>query len=271
MTGRIVTLTTDFGLSDGFVGTMKGVALGICPGLVIVDITHDVPPQDVRTGGLLLRAAHSYFPEGTVHVAVVDPGVGSRRRAILVQGVRYLFLGPDNGILTFAVEGEGAKVRDLCNPAWLLPERSATFHGRDVFAPAAAHLAAGADPADAGPEVFDAVRLPLPAPRIEAEAGGGVRVHGVVIHVDRFGNLMTNIDRASWDRALSVAGKEGARVYLGGREIGGLVRYYQESPEGRPAALFNAWGFVEVFVSSASAARTLRAGVDAPVVVELGG
>lgn len=272
MSGPIVTFTTDFGVWDGFVGTMKGVALGICPGLTIVDISHDVPPQDVRTGGLILRAAHSYFPKGTIHVAVVDPGVGSGRRAVLVEDDRYLFLGPDNGILTFALEGVGATVREISNRDWLLAQPSATFHGRDVFAPAAAHLAAGADPGDAGPAVSDAVRTPLPTPLVEVNEGqGAARIHGVVIHVDRFGNLITNVDRPSFEKTSALAGDGGARVFLHERKVAELVGFYQEAQQDKPAALFNSWGFLEVFVPSGDASDLLNAGVEEAVVIEVGG
>ncbi|MFQ5913507.1 MAG: S-adenosyl-l-methionine hydroxide adenosyltransferase family protein [Nitrospinota bacterium] len=270
MSRPVLTFITDFGLSDGFVGTMKGVALAICPDLTIVDITHQVPPQDIRTGELILRAAHPYFPQGTIHVAVVDPGVGSGRRAILIQDEKFLFLGPDNGVLTSALEKEGAKVREVCNPRWFLKGPSATFHGRDVFAPAAAHLGAGAEPTDAGPEVSDAIRLPFPSPRVEADRKGArARIRGVVIHVDRFGNLITNVDRESFEEASGSARGGRARVFLKGREVAELVRFYNESREGKAAALFNSWGFLELFVSCGNAAQILNAGLDETVIVEI--
>jgi S-adenosylmethionine hydrolase len=271
MSCPVVTFTTDFGLMDGFVGTMKGVVLGICPEATIVDITHDVPPQNVRTGGLLLRAAHSFFPDGTIHVAVVDPGVGSDRRAILVRDENFLYLGPDNGLLTFVLEREGIKVWELSNQGWFLPERSKTFDGRDVFAPAAAHLALGANPEDAGPEISGAVRSPLPTPFVEVdEREHRVRIHGVVIHVDRFGNLITNIDRAAFKKALSSAPERVPRVFVSGRRIGELVPFYQMAKKGMAAALINSWGLLEIFVSFGDAALTLSSGIEDPVVVEIG-
>ena len=271
MSRPVVTFTTDFGLMDGFVGTMKGVVLGICPEATVVDITHDVPPQNVWTGGVLLRAAHSYFPDGTIHVAVVDPGVGSERRTVLVQDEKYLFLGPDNGLLTFVLEREGVRTRELSNQDWFLCERSKTFDGRDVFAPAAAHLALGANPEDAGPEISDAVRSPLTTPLVEVdERGHGARIHGVIIHVDRFGNLITNIDRTTFNKALSSMPNGVPRVFVGGRRIAELVPFYRMAKKGTAAALINSWGLVEVFVSSGDAALELGAGIENSVIVEIG-
>jgi len=271
MSSPVVTFTTDFGLTDGFVGAMKGVVLGICPEVNVVDITHDVPPQNLRTGGLILRAAHSFFPDGTVHVAVVDPGVGSDRRAILVQDEKFLFLGPDNGLLTFVLEREGVKVRELANQGWFLPERSKTFDGRDVFAPAAAHLAMGGSPEEAGPEISDAVRSPLPTPLVEVdEREHRVRIHGVVVHIDRFGNLITNIDKTTFKKALSSAPEKVPRVSLSGRKIGELVPFYQIVKKGMAATLINSWGLLEIFVSFGDASLVLGAGIEDTVVVEIG-
>ena len=276
MSPPVVTLTTDFGLADGFVGTMKGVALGIHPELTLIDITHDVPPQDVRAGGLILGAAYPYFPDGTIHVAVVDPGVGGGRRAILVQdGKDNLFLGPDNGLLTFILDREGVRVRELSNRDWFLKGPSATFHGRDVFAPAAARLASGAAASDAGPEISDAVRLTLPVPLIEVEEEEGrSRIHGVIVHIDRFGNLITNVDRALFEKASAAGSGANAHVILKNRAVAGLVGYY-EDPKARKAfggkagALFNSWGLLEVFVPSGNAARLLDAAVDEHVTIEI--
>ena len=277
MSPSVVTLTTDFGLADGFVGAMKGVALGIFPEITLIDITHDVPPQDIRAGGLILGAACPYFPDGTIHVAVVDPGVGSDRRAILVQDAKdNLFLGPDNGLLTFALDREGARVRELANRGWFLEGPSATFHGRDIFAPAAARLASGAAPADAGPGVADAVRLPFPVPLIEVEEEENrTRIHGVIVHIDRFGNLITNVDRALFDKAWAAGRGVGARVILKNRAVAGWVRYYgeagaaREDAEEKSGALFNSWGLLEVFVPSGNAAELLDARVDEHVTIEI--
>lgn len=253
----VISLTTDFGGADGFVGTMKGIILKICPDAVLVDITHEVAPQDVVGAALVLGAAYRYFPLGTVHLAVVDPGVGGRRRALVVSTPSYLFVAPDNGLLSFPLKEKGARAFELTNRRWFLPEVSATFHGRDLFAPAAAHLALGADPKEAGGEVSDPKELIFPAPRLEPSEAGPL-IEGEIIYIDRFGNLITNIDRPFMERAFP--GFRGAEVRVGG---GGppcpLCACYEEAPQGAPAALFNSWSYLEIFFPSASARDRLGA------------
>ncbi|MGH7397764.1 MAG: SAM hydrolase/SAM-dependent halogenase family protein, partial [Candidatus Rokuibacteriota bacterium] len=156
---RVITLTTDFGLRDPFVGIMKGVLLSICPSARLVDLTHEVPPHDILAGGLALEAATPFFPPGTVHLAVVDPGVGSARRAIAVRAGGYHLVGPDNGLFTFALEGAGWTAVSVTAPEYRLAEVGRTFHGRDIFAPAAAYLAAGVPLERLGPPVSDPERL----------------------------------------------------------------------------------------------------------------
>ncbi len=260
----VISLTTDFGRDDGFVGTMKGVILGICPDAALVDITHEVAPQDVQGAALILKAAYRYFPPGTVHLAVVDPGVGGTRRALVVSTPTSLFAAPDNGLLTFVLKKEGTEIFELTNRRWFLPEVSATFHGRDVFAPAAAHLALGADPEEAGTKISDAQELTWPAPLLK-HSGEGPRVEGEVIHVDRFGNLMTNIDRPFLEKVLP--GFDGAEVRVEDAPASPLVSYYQAAREGVPAALFNSWGYLEVFCRSANARERLGARRGTPVTV----
>jgi S-adenosylmethionine hydrolase len=186
-TARTLTLLTDFGLKDPYVGVMKGVILSINGDLAIVDITHDVEPQDVREAAFLVKEYYQYFERGTIHVAVVDPFVGSDRRAIVVRTEEHLFVGPDNGLFTLVLDGE-AEVYSIENQGFMLPGVSATFHGRDIFAPAAAHLSKGFHPSALGPLVTDPVRLA----GLLAEAEGGV-LRGIVIRFDRFGNAITNI------------------------------------------------------------------------------
>ncbi len=185
----IITLTSDFGLHDAYVGIIKGVMLAIFPDAVIVDISHNIQPQNITEAGYLLLTSVPYFPKETVHLAVVDPGVGTSRRAILVQTPEQFLVGPDNGIFTDFL-APSAKVFHLDRPEFFLNNVSQTFHARDVFAPVSAHLAKGVAPSSLGKTIYDAVQLPRPKPEIKSD-----RVLGQVIHIDRFGNLITNITR----------------------------------------------------------------------------
>ena len=198
----LITLTTDFGLRDPFVGIMKGVVLSICPSARLVDLTHEIPPQDVLAGGLALEAAAPFFPAGTVHLAVVDPGVGTTRRAIAIRAGGFYLVGPDNGLFTFALDGDGWTAVALTAPEYRLANVSRTFHGRDVFAPAAAYLASGVPLERLGPTVSDPERLRRPACRLE----DGELV-GEVLDADRFGNLRTSIPAA---RLVEIPGAGGS-------------------------------------------------------------
>lgn len=255
----IITLLSDFGSRDAYVGIMKGVALGICPTAQLVDLTHQVPPQAVRIGALLLRSALGYFPDGTVHLAVVDPGVGSARHPIAVIGERAILVGPDNGLLAPAATALGTHVvrRLTCEQLFRRPI-SATFHGRDVFTPVAAHLAAGMVADDLGPELPRLEPLDLPAVRVEANA-----LRGEVIHVDHFGNLITNIDAA----AVGTFRPQTVSVSIGETMMSPLAASYAAVPPGRPLALIGSWGLVEVAVRDGNAAAALQAGLATPVTV----
>ena len=227
-----IALLTDFGTTDPYVGIMKGVIASVAPGVPVLDVSHAVPPQDVRVGALFLEAAWPYFPESTVFVAVVDPGVGTARRPVVVRAAGRLFVGPDNGIFGLLPDAE---VRHLTAP-WGLPARSRTFHGRDLFAPAAAHLAAGA-PFDAvGPLLDDAHPLVLPA---------AVDGHGEVLYVDRFGNAVTNL--LGVDHGVLIFGSTRARV----------VRTYGEGASREAIALTGSTGRLEVAVRDGNAAAEL--------------
>jgi S-adenosylmethionine hydrolase len=265
----IVTLTTDFGVTDGYVGTMKGVILSIAPEARLVDLSHQVPPQDVRRAAFLLYAAAPFFPPGTVHLAVVDPGVGTRRRAVALQIPHGCFVGPDNGLFTYVL-GEAAEwtAVELADPAYHLPIVSETFHGRDLFAPVAAHLAAGVSLEELGPSVVDLVALPLP--RLAVGPDG---VEGEVLHADRFGNLVTSVGRLRWEGAqlsLTPAFRReplppvrvspgNAQVKLAGRALVGIRRTYGEVGVGELLALVGSAGFLEVAVCQGSAAAELGA------------
>jgi S-adenosylmethionine hydrolase len=251
----IVTLLTDFGLDDAYVGTVKGVILGINPAARLVDLTHAVLPQDVRTGAELLAAAWRVFPRGTVHLAVVDPGVGTARRPIAVSAGGHCFVGPDNGLLGFCFEIPGARGVVLQNPRYRRAPVSRTFHARDVFAPAAAHCSRGVPLRALGPPLADPVRLPSRGPRVRRG-----RVTGEVIWVDRFGNLLTNV------RAEDVAGDPAAwSLRIGRARIPALVGTYGDCPAGRLGALLDSSGRIEIFVREGSAARRLGAGPGTPV------
>jgi len=283
----IVTLTTDFGLADGYAGIMHGVMQSICPGVAVVDLTHQVAPQDVRSAAYLLYAAYPYFPADTVHCVVVDPGVGTSRRAIAVETPRGCFVAPDNGVLSYVLAREPVTAAvSLTDPRYHLSAVSRTFHGRDVFAPVAAHLACGVPLPDLGESVARLVTFSVP--RISVRPGGALG--GVVIHVDRFGNLISSIGQLLWRDddlfvrpAFSTAGGRGtgqwlspflaseARVRVGGRCIEGIRPAYGDAPAGELLALVGSAGHLEIAVAGGSAAQILGAGVGAEVILEVKG
>ena len=244
---RVITLTTDFGSQDWFVGTMKGVILGINPKALPVDITHEVPPGDIRAGAFALMASYRFFPKGTVHLAVVDPGVGSERKAIAVQTTNYLFVGPDNGVLSFTLANEKIKdARRLENERYFLKPISHTFHGRDIFAPVAAHLSRGVAVSKLGSKQKEIIRIPWPAPEISRD-----NITGEVVYVDRFGNAITSIPNASVPR-----GKK-AGVFIGDKRVCAMEPFYQSVPTGRPVAVPGSSGFLEIAINGGSAAKSL--------------
>jgi len=249
----LVTLLTDFGTADYYVAAMKGVILSRDPRIRLVDVSHDVPPHDVRAGAFTLMAVHRTFPPGTIHVGVVDPGVGSARRPILAIAGGQLFVGPDNGLFSHVLDREPhPRVVHLSDPGFFRHPVSPTFHGRDVFAPVAAALATGTDPGAMGEEITDFVRLDPIAPRRDPD--GGVRAS--VVHVDRFGNCVTGISR---DDLPPGAGGRGIRVEIGGREIRVLRRYFAEegAEEGELFAIWGSAGLLEIAADRDSAARRL--------------
>lgn len=256
----IITLTTDFGLRDAYVAEMKGVILGITARagrpVQLVDVTHEVRAHDIAGGALALEAAAPFFPPGTVHVAVVDPGVGTARRALAVLAGGQVFIGPDNGLFTPFLAGEAWRAFRLEAPEYRLPVVSPTFHGRDVFAPAAAHVAAGLDPARLGPPVTDPCRLAWPEVR---EVAGTVA--GAVVHVDRFGNLVTSIH----DQSVAALGPD-PMIRIAGRVVP-LVGTYGELPPEGAGALIGSSGRLEIAVREGDAAAILKAGPGMAVVV----
>jgi len=246
----VLTLLSEFGERDGFVGVVKGVLLRGCPEARIIDLSHEVAPQDVMEGALVLASAVRYFPPRTIHLAVVDPCVGSGRRPLLVETDDYVLIGPDNGLLSLAAKASPIrKVIHLDRPQYFLATPSQTFHARDVFAPVAAHWARGVPSTDLGTTIDDFTRLELPAiRRIEGS------IEGRMIHVDRFGNLICNIQQED----LRDFRAEDLSVSIGGVQIRGLSPHYAAVGEGKPLALWNSWGLLEVAVRNSSAARVLR-------------
>jgi len=242
-----IALTTDFGAADWFVGTVKGVLARLAPDARVIDLVHDVPPGDIRAGAFALLSACRYFPRGTVHLAVVDPGVGGPRRAIAVRTPDYFFVGPDNGVLSWALRREPAgTVHAIENDALFLQPLSRTFHGRDLFAPAAAHLARGGGIQELGPAVSDPFQLPWPEP-IPQKNG----LLGEVLYVDRYGNAITNLPA----EAAGGSGPARLRVFLAGRPVCAIHESYQAVPAGRPVAVAGSSGFIEIAVNGGSAAR----------------
>jgi len=256
----IVTLTTDFGLQDGFVGILKGVIWSICPQAQIADISHAVPPQGVRAGGLMLQRAAPYFPPGTVHLAVVDPGVGTARRPLAARLGAHLFVGPDNGLFTAVLEdaerlGGAVEFVELTEKRFWRTEVSATFHGRDLFAPVAAHLAGGVALADLGPAVTDPQRIDLPR---AMRTANGWRAH--VTSIDAFGNLGSDLPAAG-------LGAGSLIVRIRGRQINGLVHSYGARPPGELVALIDSQDRLEIAVVNGSAARELGARLGDPIEI----
>jgi S-adenosylmethionine hydrolase len=251
----ILTLTTDFGTKDGFVGTLKGVIWSICPAAQIADISHEISPQNVLEGAFALRRAFAFFPTGTVHVAVVDPGVGTSRRPIAARLGGHTFVGPDNGLFTPMLEDAEKKnwpveIIHLTNEKYFLPDVSRTFHGRDIFAPAAAHLANGVPLTDLGPAITDPVRLPMPKPEKTADGW-----HAHITVIDIFGNLTTDLPAAA------LTERERITFHLRGQEVCGLVASYGHKQPGELVALVDSENYVEIAIVNGSAAKILGAQV----------
>ena len=260
MSRPVITLTTDFGQTDGYVGAMKGVILSICPDTVLVDISHQIRPQAVEQAAYVLSTAAAYFPPGTVHLAVVDPGVGSERRPIAVQTVRSTYIGPDNGVLCLALNQDPARQAvHLTESSYRLSPVSATFHGRDIFAPAAAHVACGTALDDLGEALplSELVELPTRAP--PPQPGGGWRC--AILHGDRFGNLITTFRIESHQRGLKVG--------VGGRWIEQISRTFADVEPGELLAYAGSSGYLEIAVREGNAADTLSLDAGDTVQIEV--
>ncbi len=253
----VITLTTDFGLNDEYVGVMKGVILTRCPEVVPIDLTHSIRAQDVRSAAYIIDASHRYFPAGTIHVIVVDPGVGSGRRIIALQSREQIFLAPDNGVLTLLFS-RAEKIFAVTSEDLFLPGRSMTFHGRDIFAPAAAHLACGLSADKLGPplKVTDLHHLSLPGIQRFPD-----HLEGSVVYIDHFGNLVTNLDletvRAFYGNDLT-----SVRVRVKDLLINSISRSYTTEGNSGPIALFNSRGCLEIAVPMGNASLDLRISTD---------
>jgi len=254
----IITLTTDFGTSDEFVGVMKGVMLSVNPGVRIVDITHRIAAQQVTAAALMVPSYFRYFPQDTIHVVVVDPGVGGDRAVVAMRGGGHFFLGPDNGVFTCLLdEWVPEKIVRVENSRYFRSTVSYTFHGRDIFAPVAAHMASGVCLDDLGPEITvdRMVRVDLPGPGIT----GDTELRGMIVSADRFGNLITNIDRDLFEAFSRGRDRGTLRVHVAGKIIDRFVRSYRDAPPDTPIVLFGSRDRLEISVNLGSARDYLGA------------
>lgn len=251
----LIAITTDFGTRDGFVAQMKGVILGINPAARILDVTHDIAPFSVVEGALVLKGVAAHLPSGTIHLAVVDPGVGSRRRGIVMRSGDSVFVGPDNGLFSLVNLDESWEVREIVNHRYLRPNPHPTFHGRDVFAPVAGHLSLGAEFETVGPQLTDPVMLEI-KPAVRSRGG----IEGEIIHVDRFGNLCSNIEADMIDRHVR-------SVTVASRQVLAFGDFFSQVEAGQPIALINSFGFLEVAINRGNASREFGVGRGAAVQV----
>jgi S-adenosylmethionine hydrolase len=255
---RIITLLTDFGSQDYFVGAMKGAILSVNPTAEIVDITHEIRPQDIEAAAFNLLATYKDFPDATIHVAVVDPGVGSKRRPILIECGSHFFVGPDNGIFSWIYEREGSsRAIHLTNERFFRHPVSATFHGRDIFAPVAAALSTGAPITEFGDQLSDIVQLDPLLPTVSSDGS----INGRVIHIDRFGNCITNLTLEALRDDLS------PKLVIGDREITSFRKYFADADckEDEVFAIMGSAGFLEIAAASSSASAILKARPGQPV------
>lgn len=257
----MITLLSDFGLVDPYVGEMKGVILTLNPKAVIIDLTHEISKFHITMGAFTLASAAPYFPKGTIHLAVVDPGVGTKRRAIIIKTKQGYFVGPDNGLLLLAAENQAIQhIYEITNPKFMLKGTSSTFHGRDVFAPAAAYLAKGVKPEKFGPEILEPVR-----PEFVLVKHKDGSVFGRVLHVDSFGNIITNINKIE---AAQIGIKEAVNLKISNQELKLKVKKtYGDTKPNEPLALIGSHGFLEIAVNRGNAAEKYQAKTGMEVAV----
>ncbi len=261
----LVTLLSDFGVKDPYVAEMKAVILSICPEARITDISHQIEKFNIRMGAFVLVSVAPYFPVGTVHMAVVDPGVGTKRRPLIVETKRYFYVGPDNGLLMLSAQREGIRhVYNISNPHYMLPTISRTFHGRDIFAPAAAHLAKGRVPSKFGPEIHDYL-----IPRFAKPRMGKDGLLGEVLYIDDFGNVVSNISTKDLEK---VGMKEGCLLYVKFRKKVSKLKFcpaYGKVPVKAPLALIGSSDFLEISVNQGNASETFKVKIGDPICVSL--
>jgi S-adenosylmethionine hydrolase len=256
-TPQLITLTTDFGTSDHFVGVMKGVILGIAPQVTIIDVSHHVKAFEISEGAFLVSQMYRYYPKGTIHVAVVDPGVGTSRRPLLVEAAGQYFIGPDNGLLSMVYSREKHKAREITARKYFLQPVSATFHGRDIFAPVAAHLASGVKPAQFGNRVEDHLRMTFEHPK----RNGKRTWTGVVLKADHFGNLITNFHIDEFPDLPTRA----FEMQVGIQKLDQLAHTYAQHDGAGAFIIVGSSGYLEVAVNQGSAAKSLGCGAGSPV------
>jgi len=276
---KTIALMTDFGIDDPYVGVMKGVMRGIAPDAGFIDITHTITPQGVREAAFDLMHTYAFFPKGTVFLVVIDPGVGSTRKPIAVTAGDYTFVAPDNGVLSYVLrQFEFYAAHELSNTAYQLPKVSRTFHGRDIFAPAAAHIAAGVDLSSFGVALDEIVKLPAPTLDVERSV-----VKGEVLHVDRFGNIITSIGRLSWvdGERMTLSSQfgdlpdvpiiaSGARTRVNDHELMGIQQAYSDVRRGELVVLMGSSGYLEISVNQGHAAERLDITVGDRVELTIG-
>jgi hypothetical protein len=259
----LVTLLTDFGDTDYFVPSMKGVMLAINPQIRLVDLTHRIPPYDIEQAAFFLKSCYEYYPDGTVHVIVVDPDVGSNRRALLVSTSRYFFLAPDNGVLSYIYNNEtSVEVRAIENKQYRLDSAGATFDGRDLFSPSAAWLTKGQSPGSYGRLISDYVTFPDDPPKMNNQV-----LQGRIMNIDHFGNGITNITSTEMETFRSVTKKEWTGLTVGEMTIKGLKGFYGEGATGLPELIINSNGYLEIFIKQGRAAD--RCGLQVGQKIEL--
>ncbi|MGZ6465608.1 MAG: SAM hydrolase/SAM-dependent halogenase family protein [Bdellovibrionota bacterium] len=261
MANRLITFTTDFGLSDHFVGAMKGVVAGIAPAARVVDISHEVAPYNVMEAAFMIAEAWQFFPKRTIHVVVVDPGVGTSRRPILAEAGGHFFLAPDNGALSLVFDSAAHKVRVVSNAKFMRREVSRTFHGRDVFAPAAAHLARGAKPTAFGKLIQDYIRIGIAQPSRKKKDAW----RGAILKVDRFGNLITNFAAS----AFAGVKTRPFEMRAGTQRIHRLALTYAETGVGELFVIAGSSGYLEIAANQTSAADIVGCSAGAPVELDL--
>ena len=262
MPSPLITLITDFSTRDYFVGCMKGVILNINPNVRFVDVSHEIQPQNIREAAFLLKSVYRYFPKGTIHMVIVDPGVGSTRKPLIAASKNEIFIAPDNGVLSWIYEEEkDIQVYEITSSQYFIKKEGTTFHGRDIFSPVAAWVTKGILPDQMGKNIEDYIKFPIPIIKVLDDKN----IQGQVIYIDRFGNIITTIKRKDLHPWLTQGLKP--TITIKGRVIHGLKGYYAQASPSEISALINSDDYLEIFLSQASAKSLLDVTIDDPVIV----